>query len=371
MRVHFILRTAKFSGGRLVIGRHANDLAQKGHDVTIWVCNNTEIDWMEVRARCESVAGRPFSRLPPADVCIVDRHGLAAAVQRAGIGITVHFCQGFDGTDAQIRLSEALQKGPLGWLEAWKQWRRLRQIDRAYRLPTAKLVVHPHLASLVRRRYGQESHLVPNGLPDGVFTPQQNRSFEGQTILVVGQTGVKCKRLTDAFEAVARLKKNRPNVRLVRASPDDMDPAEKALAVADEYHARLNPAGMADLYRRADIFVCTSNEAEGFGLPLLEALACGLPAVVTDISAFREFSQPQDFAHFTPVGDPIELSHAIARLLDDSAERRRLSHRGVEVANAYTMERSFQAMEQALVAIMSDHARPKAPVLDLQPPQSV
>jgi glycosyltransferase involved in cell wall biosynthesis len=333
---------------------------RRGHDVTIWICNNTEIDWMEIRARCESVGDRPFSRLPRADVCIVDRHGLAAAVQRAGIGITAHICQGFDGTDAQIRLSEALRKGPLGWLEAWKQWRRLRQIDRAYRLPTAKLVVHPHLAGLIRRRYGQESHLVPNGLPDGVFTPQPNRTFEGQTILVVGQTSVKCKRLTDAFKAVGQLKKVRPNVRLIRASPDDMDPAEKALGVADEYHARLNPADMASLYRRADIFVCTSNEAEGFGLPLLEALACGLPAVVTDISAFREFAEPRNFAHFTPVGDPMALSDAIARLLDDSAERRRLSRRGIEVAGGYTMERSFQAMEQALVAIMSEGTPTKA-----------
>jgi glycosyltransferase involved in cell wall biosynthesis len=236
-------------------------------------------------------------------------------------------------------------------------WRRKRQIDRGYATPTAKIVVHHHLRELIACRFGQWAYFVPYGLPEGVFTPPGQRHFDGQTILVVGPTDTGWKRIGDALEAVRLLKQRRPAVRLVRVAQHGMRERERKLGVTDVYHTVLGPAAMAELYRGADVLLLTSDATEGFGLPLLEAMACGTPAVVTDIPAFRTFAQPADYAHFVPVANPPAAANALGCLLDDLAERQRLSKRGPSVAAGYQIERSRQAMEAALTDIATRQRR--------------
>jgi glycosyltransferase involved in cell wall biosynthesis len=67
------------------------------------------------------------------------------------------------------------------------------------------------------------------------------------------------------------------------------------------------------LLRHAEVFVLAS-EAEGFGLPLAEAISCGTPSVASDIPALREAGGQA--ALFASPGDPAALAAAIGRALD-------------------------------------------------------
>lgn len=350
MKVHVFSTSTAFTGGRQVMFGHADALGRRGHDVTVWVtAEHPRLDWMDLTVPLVGWANRPWHELPRADVVLFDRARLARPLWRARRGAPVHFCQGFEGTDAEGRVAAG------GWLrprERWRQWRKGREIDRAYRLPTVKLVVHPHLRDLISRRFRQPAFLVPNGLPPGVFTPPEGRDWRGQTVLVVGPTDTGWKRVGDALEAVRRLKQTRPGLRLVRAAQHPMREPERQRGITDEYHTLVPPTAMAELYRRADVAALASDATEGFGLPALEAMACGTPLVLTDTPAFRGFARPDNYAHFVPVGRPDRLAFAIGRLLDDAAERRRLSRRGVEVAAGYTLARSHQAMEDALRQVL-------------------
>jgi glycosyltransferase involved in cell wall biosynthesis len=358
MRITFFSTSTQFSGGRLAMFRHADALARCGHDVSIRIQGDEPtLDWLPVSVPVQGFT--EFTGLPKADVCVFDRIRLAEPLVKSGLGRVVHLCQGFEGTDAELRQKRAWsERGLFGLADAWRQRRRLRRVARAYRLPTAKIVVHPHLGELLARLFEQQSHFVPYGLADGVFAPPPSRARQPSTVLIVGPTDVGWKRVPDALKAMQILKRKRP-VRVVRVAQHPQRDIERGFGVTDEYHTMLAPQRMANLYREADAMLCSSDATEGFGLPALEAMACGLPCVLTDIPAFRTFAKPDDYAKFVPVGDTDAMADAMERLLNSADERKRLSLRGVAVAAEYTTSRSHAAMDAALHAIAGSNSAPR------------
>ena len=93
------------------------------------------------------------------------------------------------------------------------------------------------------------------------------------------------------------------------------------LAVSSRWFERnkvgLSRPELAEVYRRAAVVLMTS-EAEGFGLPVIEALACGAPVVASDIPALRESGG--DAARFCPVGDISAFADAVNRAWNESGD---------------------------------------------------
>ncbi len=98
---------------------------------------------------------------------------------------------------------------------------------------------------------------------------------------------------------------------------------------------------LAALYTGADLFAFTPA-LEGFGLPLLEAMACGVPVVASDIPALREVGS--EAARFVPVGDDAGFARLIAEELRDSAGRAARVAAGRERARAHSWRRTAQAL---------------------------
>jgi glycosyltransferase involved in cell wall biosynthesis len=104
-----------------------------------------------------------------------------------------------------------------------------------------------------------------------------------------------------------------------------------------------------DLYQAAEVFVYPSL-AEGFGLPILEAMACGVPVVASTTEALREVAG--DAALFADPGDAAGFARAIARVLDDPAERARLRAAGLAQAAKF----SWEACARATAAVLAEAA---------------
>jgi glycosyltransferase involved in cell wall biosynthesis len=94
------------------------------------------------------------------------------------------------------------------------------------------------------------------------------------------------------------------------------------------------PAGdLPALYSGARLFVLPSLY-EGFGMPVLEAMACGAPVVCADSSSLPEIAGGA--ALLFPPGDEAALAQAITRLLVDSGLRRQLAERGLVQAARFS-----------------------------------
>lgn len=74
---------------------------------------------------------------------------------------------------------------------------------------------------------------------------------------------------------------------------------------------------MAAVYRRANLALLTS-EREGFGLPLIEALACGAPVVATDLSVFRELGGAM--ATYCSLEDQESWSRSVVELIEEKSK---------------------------------------------------
>jgi glycosyltransferase involved in cell wall biosynthesis len=82
--------------------------------------------------------------------------------------------------------------------------------------------------------------------------------------------------------------------------------------------------------------------AEGFGLPAVEAAACGAPVVVSDIPAHRETLG--DEAIFFPPRDTSLLAERLCQLLGSEMLRRSLAERGRQRVARYTWDASAEAL---------------------------
>jgi glycosyltransferase involved in cell wall biosynthesis len=110
-------------------------------------------------------------------------------------------------------------------------------------------------------------------------------------LLHVG-TCIARKRIDRLLNIVAAVRRVEPRVRLLKAggsfTPEQVEQARR-LGLTDAIVTLpfLPPGQLAALYRRAHAVVLTS-EREGFGLPVVEALACGTAVIAADIPVFRE-----------------------------------------------------------------------------------
>jgi glycosyltransferase involved in cell wall biosynthesis len=165
-------------------------------------------------------------------------------------------------------------------------------------------------------------------------------------MLVVNPFEIDWKGVATALEAVQILRAQGLACRLVRLSQWPLSAGEKLLMEPDEFHHNLKPWEVAELVRDMDIMLAPSWEQEGFGLPVLEAMASGVPVVASDISAFRSYAGGA--AVLVPHDAPERFAAAARGVLEDSARWRRLRASGLEAAKRFSEERVAELAEEVL-----------------------
>jgi glycosyltransferase involved in cell wall biosynthesis len=125
--------------------------------------------------------------------------------------------------------------------------------------------------------------------------------------------------------------------------------AESKLQDRIHFIGHVSHDDLPGIFNLAEAFVYPSLY-EGFGIPVLEALACGTPVVTSDISSIPEITG--DCALLVPPSDQEALTHAMRRILDDQSLREDLARRGLERAAGFTWRhtarRTLVVYEQVL-----------------------
>lgn len=368
MRIALFTYSTQPRGGVLHALALADALHDAGHDVVLHALDDTGRGFIRT-PRC-AYRLVPVERTHQAILPFVGERVAAyvAAWDRAAPPFDIYHAHDGISGNALATLTER------GWIAGFI--RTVHHIDdfgtpemdalqtRAIVAATECLVV----SDVWRRRlfadYGRRSVVVPNGVDTTRFVPldpnerkarRAARPTDGSGPLFVTIGGVEARKNTLVLlDAFARVLARRHDARLVIAGGSsvldhssyrrsfDERLAELGTTVAErvELAGVLTDARIVELVQSADAFVFPSL-VEGFGLVVLEALACGTPVVTSAIAPFTEFLTAADALLVDP-RDSGELATAMLSALEDAVVTT-AAQRGPALARRYTWAASAAA----------------------------
>lgn len=190
---------------------------------------------------------------------------------------------------------------------------------------------------------GWESHRILPGMDLDLFYPRPRGNASGIRVLAMARPGTPNDHrgyaiLVDVF---AELRRRRPDLELAvfgSASLPGMDSEVVAFG-------RLGPEALPALYSSASVFIDTSL-VHGFGRTGLEAMACGVPCVLSDSGGISEYAKHNENCLIVPVGDVEASVGAVELLLDKPNTTSRLVEGGLRTAARYSdYDAAFELLE--------------------------
>jgi len=107
---------------------------------------------------------------------------------------------------------------------------------------------------------------------------------------------------------------------------------------------------LPNLYSEAAAFISPSLY-EGFGLPILEAMACGCPTLSSNMASLPEICG--ESAHFFDPKEISDMAESIKKVCEDTEYRQSLSQTGVEHAKKFNWDYSFKAHLDLFATILN------------------
>ena len=342
MIITSVLPFVNLTGGVRVMLDYANRLHDEGHDVTVvyrlWPYRfhftrgdqlsefrrqlrmPARVEWFDLRCRLLRVPFIANTFLPRADLVLATSWPVA------------HDVAGLDrsrGKKIHILFHHESGTGPE------------ERIRATYALPFHRISFSTSVRRLIEDRFACEIHdVVPAGVDTSLFFP--DGAPAEPTVLMLYHDDPR-KGAADGIAALTRVRDRVPRVSVQVCG------TVRPRTLPDWMRFTFHPSDreLRRVYSTATVFLYPSRD-EGFGLPPLEAMACGCPVVTTDVGAVSEFCVNRCNALVVSPSDVDGLARSVEELLANAALRSQLSARGLETANRYALAHTAPLFSAAL-----------------------
>jgi glycosyltransferase involved in cell wall biosynthesis len=371
MRITFVLPYAGLSGGIRVIAIYAERLRQRGHDVFVV----STIGKPSLRQRLiDFVRGKGWSKPGIHGPSHLDGVDVPRRVLEAGRNVTEA-----DIPDADVVVATWWETAE--WMADWSpakgakayfiqhhevfDYLPVERVKATYALPFHKIVISRWLVDLMHNEYGdRHTSLVMNSVDTQQFyAPSRSR----QAVPTLGLTYnlLPWKGCKTSFEAIALLAQKIPNLRIIVFG--EPEPSEELPLPPNTTYLRC-PAqsDLKDIYASCDVWVCGSL-SEGFGLPIVEAMACRCPVVSTEVGGAIDLIRPGVNGYRVPVNNPQKMAEGLEQVLTlSNSQWQEMSEAAYQTVAQYSWEDATDLFEAALckaieMSCQQDSASPDSP----------
>jgi len=207
-------------------------------------------------------------------------------------------------------------------------------------------------------------HIVPVGVDPTIFRPMPHIARVPGRLMTTASADVPMKGLSPLLEALAKVRTERPDAHLVvigRPKERSKIPAlidRLGLTGAVEFVSGVTTERIVELYAETEV-ACVPSLYEGFSLPAVEAMACGVPLVATTGGAVPEVvGRDDETGILVPPGDPGALATGILRALGDAELRARIGAAGrARALGNFTWRATAVGTIEQWRILLDDHAR--------------
>jgi len=357
MKITFVLPYAGLSGGIRVIATYAERLQKRGHDVFVVSVPKPAPTVKQIARSMLKGNGwpqpKPQSKASHFDTVNV-RHQVLEKVRPVTDAdvpdADVVIATWWETAEWVAQLSQ--QKGAKAYFIQHYEVHDYLPVDRVkatWQLPMHKITIAQWLMDLARTEYGDEDiSLVPNSVDiKHFFSEPRNRQAAFTVGMMYAEGGRAYWKGCDiSLNAVSLASQQVSDLKLI-AFGTCAPSSEFPLPPYAEYTRQPRPERLRDLYAKCDAWLFGSR-VEGFGLPILEAMACRTPVIGAPVGAAPELLS--DGAGFlVEPENPQAMADAIVRLSQTSnAEWKILSDAAYAKAKRYTWEDATVLFEYAL-----------------------
>jgi len=205
-------------------------------------------------------------------------------------------------------------------------------------------------------------HVVPVGVDASVFGPRPHIARVPGRLMTTASADVPMKGLAPLLEALAKVRTEVPEAHLVVIGKPKVKSRIPGLidrlGIGDavEFVSGVTTERIVELYAEAEV-ACVPSLYEGFSLPAVEAMACGVPVVGTTGGAVPEvLGRDGETGLLVPPGDPDALATTLRRALDDPELRARIGAAGrARVLERFTWRATALGTVEHYRAVLEEH----------------
>ncbi len=352
MNITFIMADPNMSGGDRVCAIYAKQLADKGHKVNViapvkktlpfkqqtkriikglgWLSRKAQMQnhfaLLDVKVMyCEASQVKTGIGLPDADVVIATWWETAEWVNSYpdSKGKKVYFIQHLETHDYLPKI----------------------RVENTYKMNFYMITIARWLVAILEKKFhARDVCLVPNGVSlEAFFAPPRTK----QLIPTIGflYSDITFKGVKTTLKVIKKLKELTPQLRVLCFGITE---PESTFPDYIEYLTNPDQDYIRNIYAQCDVWLCCSL-SEGFGLTILEAMACRVPAVSTKCGGPEDFIREGENGFLCGIDDVGSLANAVLQILQSSnRDWLALSDAALATAKRYNWNDATDLFEHAL-----------------------